>query len=109
MTVIEFESRFTELLADVAKDVIYEHRFFNLPSDQKPWFDTGLDINAGDNFSSFASGQTRFKDLPITLEPNFQLWFRIGRDGEIFRGTRDSHSFSAGQAGRLYLASYFPG
>ncbi len=109
MTVIELESRFTQLLDNVAKDVICEHRFFNLPSGQKPWFDTGLDVEAGDNFSSFASGQTRFKDLPITLEPNFQLWFRIGRDGEIFRGTRDSHSFTAEQPGRLYLASYFPG
>ncbi len=83
--------------------------FLILPSDQKPWFDTGLDVEAGDSFTSFAAGQTRFKDLPITLEPNFQLWFRIGQDGEIFRGTRDSHSFTAEQSGRLYLASYFPG
>ena len=109
MDVIEFKSRFTELLGNVAKDVIDDHRFFDVPSDQKPWFDTGLDVEAGDNLTSFAAGKTQFKDLPITLEPNFQLWFRIGQDGEIFRGTRDSHSFTAEQSGRLYLASYFPG
>ncbi|MGZ4954725.1 MAG: DUF3047 domain-containing protein [Methylobacter sp.] len=109
MDIIEFKSRFIELLDKVAKGVIYEHRLFELPSEQKPWVDTGLDVEAGDSFSSFAAGQTRFKDLPITLEPNFQLWFRIGRDGEIFRSTRDSHSFTVEQPGRLYLASYFPG
>jgi len=109
MDIIEFKSRFMELLDEVAKGVIYEHRLFELPSEQKPWLDTGLDVETGDNFSSFAAGQTQFKDLPITLEPNFQLWFRIGQDGEIFRGTRNSHSFTVEQPGRLYLASYFPG
>lgn len=109
MNIIEFQSRFRELLDKLAKGVVYEHHFFELPSEQKPWIDTGLDVEAGDSFTSFAAGQTRFKDLPITLEPNFQLWFRIGRDGEIFRGTRDSHSFTVAHPGRLYLASYFPG
>lgn len=109
MNVIEFKSRFTELLSYVAKNVIYQHRFFEIPSEQKPWFDTGFDVEAGAQLTSFAAGKTRFKDLPITLEPNFQLWFRIGPEGEIFRGTRDSHSFTIEQSGRLYLASYFPG
>ncbi|MGZ5031430.1 MAG: DUF3047 domain-containing protein [Methylobacter sp.] len=109
MNIEEFKSSFNQLLADVGIGVIYEHRFFDVPSDQKPWIDTGLDIEAGSRYTSFAAGQTRFKDLPITLEPNFQLWFRIGKKGEIFRGTRDSHSFTAAQSGRLYLASYFPG
>jgi hypothetical protein len=109
MDTIEFKSRFRELLDNVAKNVICERHFFELPSEQKPWQDTGLDIEEGDNITSFAAGQTVFKDLPITLEPSFQLWFRIGRNGEIFRGTRNSHSFTAEQSGRLYLASYFPG
>lgn len=109
MNIIEFKSRFTELLGTVTNDVICEYRFFDIPSYQKPWFDTGLDVEAGDNLTSFAAGNTQFKDLPITLEPNFQLWFRIGQDGKIFRGTRDSHSFTIEQSGRLYLASYFPG
>lgn len=109
MNAVEFKPRFKELLGNVAKDIIHDHHFFDIPSGQKPWLDTGLDVEAGSRLTSFAAGQTRFKDLPITLEPNFQLWFRIGQDGEIFRGTRDSHSFTAEQSGRLYLASYFPG
>ncbi|MGZ5621331.1 MAG: DUF3047 domain-containing protein [Methylobacter sp.] len=109
MNIIEFKSSFTQLLDHAEKGVIAEHRMFELPSEQKPWLDTGLDVEAGDKFTSFAAGQTRFKDLPITLEANFQLWFRIGEHGEIFRGTRNSHSFTAEQPGRLYLASYFPG
>lgn len=109
MDTIQFKSRFTKLLDNVAADVIYEHRLFELPSEQKPWFDTGIDVEAGENLTSFAAGQTQFKDLPITMEPNFQLWFRIGQKGEIFRGTRDSHSFTVEQPGRLYLASYYPG
>jgi hypothetical protein len=109
MNIDDFKSGFNNLLGNLPENMICEHRFFELPSNRKPWFDTGLDVEIGDNFTSFAAGQTQLKDLPITLEPNFQLWFRIGQHGEIFRGTRDSHSFTAEQAGRLYLASYFPG
>jgi hypothetical protein len=109
MNIDEFKSGFNNLLGNIAGNAISEHRFFELPSNRKPWFDTGLDVETGDSFTSFSAGQTQLKDLPITLEPNFQLWFRIGKEGEIFRGTRDSHSFTAGQSGRLYLASYFPG
>ncbi|MGZ5576707.1 MAG: DUF3047 domain-containing protein [Methylobacter sp.] len=109
MNIDEFKLGFNNLLGNIAENVVCEHRFFELPSNRKPWFDTGLDVKTGDNFTSLAAGQTRFKYLPITLEPNFQLWFRIGQNGEIFRGTRDSHSFTAEQSGRLYLASYFPG
>jgi len=34
---------------------------------------------------------------------------RIGDGGEVFRGTRASHSFVADHDGNLQLASYFPG
>ncbi|MGZ5050996.1 MAG: DUF3047 domain-containing protein [Methylobacter sp.] len=105
MHIQNFKQRFSELLQHTKA----EHRFFDIRSDQKPWFDSGIDLKAGDKLTSFAAGQTRFKDLPITLQPNFQLWFRIGETGPVFRGTRDSHSFTADQSGRLYLASYFPG
>jgi hypothetical protein len=109
MNIDEFKSGFNILLGNIAENVIREYPFFELPSNRKPWFDTGLDVGTGDSLTSFAAGQTQFKDLPITVEPNFQLWFRIGDEGEIFRGTRDSHSFTVEQPGRLYLASYFPG
>ncbi len=108
-TVFDFKSQFETLLATIAKERIRYFNFITLASNHKPWFDTGIELEAGDCLTSFAIGQTQFKDLPICVEPSFQLWFRVGLESEIFRGTRDSHSFTAEQPGRLYLASYFPG
>jgi hypothetical protein len=106
--IFDFKSQFETLLQTGAKDLLRDFRFVTIASNKKPWFDTGIILVAGDCLTSFATGQTQFIDLPICLEPNFQLWFRIGVDGEIFRGTRDSHSFTAEYSGRLYMASYFP-
>ena len=49
------------------------------------------------------------KPLDLWVGPQFQLWARIGEDGPIWNGAHDSHSFVAERAGRLWLASYFPG
>ena len=39
------------------------------------------------------------------------MWYRerTGADGEAFRGTRATNSFTVEKPGRLYVASYFPG
>ncbi len=105
----EFQTRFKTILQALGEEVVKDYAFFNIPSDKAPWFDTGLDLVTGDQLTSFAAGGTALKGTDLWLDPYFQLWFRIGEDGEIFRGTRDSHSFNAEQSGRLYLASYFPG
>lgn len=44
-----------------------------------------------------------------SFHPDMQLWYRIGEAGQIFRGTRSSHTFTADRAGRLFLGNYFPG
>ncbi len=49
------------------------------------------------------------RDLNLSFHPDMQLWYRIGDAGNIFRGTRNSHTFTADKAGRLFLGSYFPG
>lgn len=105
---VEFKSRFETLLNE-SKDLIKDFHFITLASNRKPWLETSILLEAGDSITSFAAGQTRFKELPICLDANFQVWFRIGLQGEVFRGTRDSHSFTAEQSGKLYLGSYFPG
>jgi hypothetical protein len=105
----DFQSRFETLLHGAAAEAVREYVFFDIPSDKAPWFDTGIDVEAGDRLTTFAAGWTELKGTSIRFAPNFQLWFRIGPDGEIFRGTRDAHSFEAERPGRLYLASYFPG
>lgn len=104
-----FNSGFEALLQAVEEQTVSDYFFFDIPSNRRPWFDTGMDVDAGDRLTSFATGQTKLKGTSIRLQPNFQLWFRIGPQGRIFRGTRDSHSFSVERSGRLYLASYFPG
>lgn len=106
MSQSDLKTQFAALLANPA---IHEHLFFDLPSDQPPWFDSGLDVQQSDSFTSFANGKTSLKGTDLTFEAGFQLWFRIGEQGQIFRGTRDSHSFSPEQSGRLYLATCFPG
>jgi hypothetical protein len=105
----QFQSRFEAMLRDVREGIVQDYAFFNVPSDKVPWLDTGIDVRAGDQLTSFAVGGTELKGTPIRFGPYFQLWFRVGADNEIFRGTRDTHTWKAERPGRLYLASYFPG
>ncbi len=82
----------------------------DIPANVPPWFDTGLDLQASESVTWLACGRVYLsRALDIWVEPRFQLWGRVGEQGEVFAGTRDSHSFTAKETGRLYLASYFPG
>jgi hypothetical protein len=84
--------------------------YLEVPVDRAPWLDTGIDLLEGEWLSWFANGEVVLSALlDIRFGADFQLWARIGEDGAIFRGTRTSHSFCAPRAGRLYLASLFPG
>ena len=106
----EFRTRFSELLAKAPAEVLRTHRFFSLPANLPPWFDTGLDLNAGESVSVFAIGRTYLShDLNLWLNPDMQLWFRVGELGNVFRGTRYSHTFLVHEPGRLFLGNYFPG
>ena len=94
----------------LSDQVLAAHAFLRMPATQPPWTDAGIDVAAGDRISVFSDGRVNLsKLLDIWVAPPFQLWLRIGGDGPIFRGTRRTHSFTAEQSGRLYLASYFPG
>lgn len=102
------KAQFENVLLNAPTELIKSHTFFELPCNQPPWFDTGIDLQEGENVTSFASGKTYLKDTDLSFEAGFQLWFRIGLEGQIFRGTRNSHSFTTEKSGRLYFASYFP-
>lgn len=81
-----------------------------MPADKAPWLDTGIDLSAGQYVTLLTCGRVYLSRLlDIWVGPRFQLWVRVGADGQVFRGTRDTHSFVSETAGRLYLASYFPG
>lgn len=85
-------------------------KLIKLPSDQPPWHDTGLDVKAGDHLSFFNAGRTVLSGLLDLFVPSFfQVWYRVGEDGPIFRGTRATFSVQAAASGRLYIAPNFPG
>lgn len=105
----EFRSRFETLLRALPAEVAKDHAFFTLPADRPPWFDTGLELEPGDRTTTFARGRTCLDGTDLWFGPDFQIWRRVGEQGQIARGTRSGDTFDAPSAGRLFLASYFPG
>lgn len=90
--------------------LLLQHAFLRLPATQPPWHDTGIELAAGDTVTLLARGRVYLsRALDIWVGPAFQLWCRVGERGPVFRGTRDTHTFTAQTSGRLWLASYFPG
>jgi hypothetical protein len=103
-----FRSGLTELLEKVPSGALQGHSFFSMPANEPPWFDTGLDLRAGEHVTVLAVG-TAILTSELVFYPDMQLWYRVGEGGQIFRGTRQSHSFAPSESGRLYFGSYFPG
>jgi Protein of unknown function (DUF3047) len=104
-----FQAQFKALLAHAPSGTVKDRYFLRVPSDKAPWLDTGIELQAGDHVSTFSAGKTSLKGTPISFPGALQLWFRIGADGEIFRGTRASNSFEVEKGGRLYVGTMFPG
>jgi hypothetical protein len=100
---------FSHLLEQLPPGLLRGYALVELPCDHEPWLDTGIDLSQGEAVTSFAAGRTVLKGTDLWFAADFQLWFRMGEDGEVFRGTRASHSFCADRPSRLYLGSYFPG
>jgi hypothetical protein len=110
MTEGDFRARFSALLADAPPHTLRSHAFFSVPANLPPWFDTGLDLSAGEQVTVIAVGRTFLsRELNLCFDPDMQLWYRIGDAGEVFRGTRCSHTFLMRGAGRLFFGNYFPG
>lgn len=104
-----FAEALQALLQRAPKGVVLETRCLNLPAQQPPWVGSGMMLEAGDEVSYFLAGRTYAnRALDIWLEPGLQIWSRVGAKGEVFRGTRSSHSFCVKQAGELFFGNYFP-
>lgn len=107
---VAFRRRCEQWLAAVPAGAVAAHRFVEVPGDRPPWLDTGLDLEPGEHVTFLSAGRVYLSRLlDVWVAPHFQLWYRIGENGGIFRGTRDSHSVTVSAGGRLHLASYFPG
>lgn len=75
-----------------------------------PWRDTAVDLAAGEEVTVISRGRVTLSEaLGVWIGPQFQIWMRIGEDGEAFNGVADSHTFVADRRGRFYVAGYFPG
>jgi hypothetical protein len=109
LTRTAFQSRFEALLNRLSPDDLVDYAFIDVPSDRKPWLDTGIDLTEGVRVTTFAAGKICLKGTDLWFGADFQLWCSIGSDSEIFRGTQVSNTFVVEKPGRLHLASYFPG
>jgi hypothetical protein len=109
LSVAAFAAGFEALLGNAPAGLLRQHHLVKIPSDRKPWIDTGIDLGAGEKVTTFGAGTTFLTGTGLSFGADFQLWCRIGPEGEIFRGTRASNTFTVGAPGRLYVASYFPG
>jgi len=106
----QFRAALEPWVASLPREAVTGHAFHRLPADRPPWFDSGLDLEAGQPVTLLADGRVYLsKALDIWVGPAFQLWSRVGERGPVFRGTRATNTFRAPEQGRLWLASYFPG
>jgi hypothetical protein len=105
----QFQSDMEQLLASAPDSIIRDHCWLTLPAHQPPWFSSQLKMEAGDEVSYFAEGRAYAnKFLDIYVKPSLNLWCKVGDEGEVFRGTRASHSFVAKTSGELQFGNYFP-
>jgi hypothetical protein len=105
----QFALDMEQLLARAPAGIVSQYRWVDLAADQPPWVPTGVELAAGEEVSYFACGRAYANRLfDIYVSPALNLWCKVGAQGEIFRGTRNSHSFRAAYAGELLLGNYFP-
>ena len=102
-----FEAAIKTSLATLAAGAITTLKSLYLSADVGPWQDTGMELQAGDRVTLVLSGRSWLsKTYDLYFEPWLSVWARIGARGPIFRGTRDTHTFTAAAAGRLQLRHY---
>jgi hypothetical protein len=104
----KYRSGMQSLLDQAPAGLIREYEWLDIPGNRPPWVASGIDLQAGDQVSCFMAGRVfASKPLDIWLSLGLQVWYKVGA-GEIFRGTDNSHSFSAQENGALQFGNYFP-
>jgi len=100
-------SRFKGLVeaASQQSDVVAEVATLDVTSAVPPWIETGIRLEPGDAFTALAEGEVVLLDEPrVSFGPALSLWFRVGKNGEIFKGTADTSTHTVRDAGPLYVA-----
>jgi hypothetical protein len=68
-----FQAQFKALLAQAPAGMVKDYHFVRVPSDKAPWLDTGIDLEAGDQVSTFSTGTTSLKGTPISFPTALQI------------------------------------
>ena len=102
-----FRLKFEDLLARAPASAQRRHDFVRVPSNQKPWLDTGIDLAAGETVTTIGSGQTLLTGTPLSFGADFQLWYRIGQWRSLPGHARDQQ-LRRGDAGQALRRELFP-
>lgn len=104
-----FRTQMSALTDGASSGVIRDVHWVELPASTPPWVNTGLQLQKGDSLTWFCEGRAyanRFLDIYVA--PSLQVWGKIADSGDVFRGTRNSHTLVADHSGELLLGNYFP-
>ncbi len=94
-----------EALGDTAKS----HSMFTVKPNAEHWQFTGIEAEAGDEFTVLANGMLYImKALDVGIGPAVGLWYKFG-NGPIHKLTRASQVIRADVAGELQLMGAIPG
>ena len=103
-----FSQNINDLLDRAPEDLIKDYAWLRLAASVPPWVESEMNLAAGDQVSCFAEGRVYVNTLlDIQCPLSLQIWSKVG-DGDIFRGTQNSQSFVAANAGILQFGNYFP-
>jgi hypothetical protein len=104
-----FQQGLQSLLDGAPPGLLKDHAWLDMPADRPPWVDSGVAVEEGDEVSYFVAGRCyASRALDIYVEPQQQVWCRVGDAGQLFRGTRAGHSFRAPSAGNVTFGNFFP-
>ena len=105
----KFTQEMQALLDKAPTGAVRDYTWLSMDGSQAPWVAADMRLEAGDEVSYFCSGRIYVNGfLDIYVNPSLQVWCKLGDQGEIFRGTRDSHSLIAGHSGEIQFGNYFP-
>lgn len=102
----QFRAGFARLVGNAPNGVIRACFFVDLTATEPLWTETGIDLKPGDWVTALAMG-LRMHDHRGRV--HIHLWARVGHNGTIYRGTRNTHSFLAHESGPLHLTAHLPG
>lgn len=100
----QFEAQLMQVAAPLAGKEVAGLQSLYLSWGVGPWLDTGIDVKAGDDLTLVLNGGVDVsRTYKISYSPELATWARIGDQGPIFRGLRDTNTFKADRSGRLQL------